>query len=99
MSTTTFQQGARTLNFQGQPVEHCPDELLQRYEEVINAQRMSWTEHSRLTRRLGAGGQGVVYLSERRGADNFTLPVALKIFSPARYEDARAYDDAMARIA
>jgi serine/threonine-protein kinase len=52
-----------------------------------------------LSRRLGSGGQGVVYLSERRGTDNFTLPVALKIFSPSRYEDARAYDDAMQRIA
>ena len=41
----------------------------------------------------------MVYLSERRGTDNFTLPVALKIFSPARYEDARGYDEAMARIA
>ena len=40
-----------------------------------------------------------MYLTERRGADGFTLPVALKIFSPERYEDARAYDDAMARIA
>ena len=41
----------------------------------------------------------MVYLSERRGTDNFTLPVALKIFSPERYEDARSYDEAMARIA
>ena len=41
----------------------------------------------------------MVYLSERRGTDNFTLPVALKIFSPERYEDARRYDEAMARIA
>ena len=57
---------------------------------------MSWTEHLHLTRRLGSGGQGVVYLSERRGTDNFTLPVALKIFSPARYDDARSYDEAMA---
>ena len=60
---------------------------------------MSWTEHLHLTRLLGSGGQGVVYLSERRGTDNFTLPVALKIFSPARYEDARSYDEAMGRIA
>ena len=37
----------------------------------------------------------MVYLSERRGTDNFTLPVALKIFSPERYEDERSYDEAM----
>ncbi len=99
MSTTTFHQGAATLNYQGEPARHCPDELLRRYEAVISDQRMSWTEHLHLTRRLGAGGQGVVYLSERRGTDSFTLPVALKIFSPDRYDDARGYDEGMARIA
>ncbi len=99
MSTTTFHQGTPTLNCDGQPASHCPDELLARYDAVINDQRMSWTEHLHLTKRLGSGGQGVVYLSERRGTDNFTLPVALKIFSPARYEDARGYDESMARIA
>jgi serine/threonine-protein kinase len=99
MSTTTFHCGIPTLNYEGQPAAHCPDELLERYDAVITDQRMSWTEHLHLTRRLGAGGQGVVYLSQRRGTDKFTLPVALKIFSPARYEDARSYDEAMARIA
>jgi serine/threonine-protein kinase len=53
----------------------------------------------RLTKLLGRGGQGVVYLTERRGADNFTLPVAMKIFAPDRYVDARTYDEAMCRIA
>ena len=48
---------------------------------------------------MGSGGQGVVYLTERRGTDNFTLPVALKIFSPERYEDERGYDEAMGRMA
>jgi len=99
MSTTTYYQGMPTLDFEGQPASRCPDELLARYDEVIGGQRLSWTEHLHLTRRLGAGGQGVVFLSERRGTDNFTLPVALKIFSPARYEDFRSYDEAMARIA
>ncbi|MGD9723416.1 MAG: serine/threonine-protein kinase [Pirellulales bacterium] len=100
MATTTFQQGAATLAFDGEAAApRCPDELLARYDELITGQRMSWTEHLHLTRRLGAGGQGVVYLSERRGTDSFTLPVALKIFSPSRYEDTRSYDEAMQRIA
>ncbi len=99
MSTTTFLQGTQTLTLNGHPAQHCADELLDRYQLLINGQRMNWTQHLHLTRRLGAGGQGVVYLSDRRGADNFTLPVALKIFSPARYEDAKAYDKAMERIA
>jgi len=97
--TTTYHLGVPTIDFEGQPATRCPDDLLARYDDVIGNQRMSWTEHLHMTRRLGAGGQGVVYLSERRGTDDFTLPVAVKVFSPARYEDARGYDEAMARIA
>jgi serine/threonine-protein kinase len=89
----------QTLALEGERVPHCPDELFERYEALISSQRLSWTQHLHLTRRLGSGGQGVVYLSERRGTDNFTLPVALKIFSPGRYDDARSYDEAMERIA
>jgi serine/threonine protein kinase len=98
-STTTFLEAKPTLNFGGQPVRQCPDELLRRYDALLQDQRMSWTEHHRLIRLLGAGGQGVVFLSQRRGTDGFTLPVALKVFSPQRYEDARGYEEAMGRIA
>ncbi|NUQ63854.1 MAG: serine/threonine protein kinase [Pirellulales bacterium] len=76
-----------------------PRELLKRYNEIVTGQRMDWTEHYRLIRRLGSGGQGVVYLGERRGTDRFTMPVALKVFSPERYGDERVYAEAMARIA
>lgn len=99
MSTTTFLPGNPTLTVDGSPNIRCPDELLDRYQSVLSDQRLSWTEYLRLERRLGSGGQGVVFLSQRRGADGFTLPVAVKIFSPARYEDARSYDEAMHRIA
>lgn len=100
MSTTTYYEGAATLTFNGHPVKHLADnELLNRYQHLVADQRHCWTEHHRLSKLLGSGGQGVVYLSERRGADSFTLPVALKIFSPKHYEDARAYDEAMGRIA
>jgi serine/threonine protein kinase len=44
------------------------------------------------------GGQGVVYLCERPGADGFTLPVALKLFSPERYRTSENYDLAMQRM-
>jgi serine/threonine-protein kinase len=40
-----------------------------------------------------------VYLTERRGADQFTLPVALKVLSPERFETARLYHEAMGRMA
>jgi serine/threonine protein kinase len=99
MCTTTFLHDSRTLTLNGQPARKCSDEALARYEQLIEQQRLSWTAHHRLLRMLGSGGQGVVFLSERRGADDFTLPVALKIFSPERYEDARSYDEAMTRIA
>ena len=99
MSTTTFLEGSGTRTWGGHPAVHCSGELLGLYNTILDNHRLSWTEHHRLTRLLGSGGQGVVYLSERRGADAFTLPVALKIFSPERYEDDRAYDEAMGRMA
>ena len=99
MSSTTFYEGSVTRTWGGQQVTRCSDELLGRYEQILAEQRLSWTEHHRLLRLLGSGGQGVVYLTERRGTDNFTLPVALKIFSPERYENERAYDEAMGRMA
>ena len=73
-------------------------ELTQRYERVLQEKRHSWTSHLRLLTKLGAGGQGVVYLTERRGSDGFTLPVALKVFSPERYATPVHYDSDMARI-
>jgi serine/threonine-protein kinase len=99
MSTTILYENRATITFGGHLSQRCPDELFDRYKALVEHQKMSWTEHLRLIRLLGSGGQGVVYLSQRRGADGFTLPVALKIFSPERYEDMRAYDEAMTRIA
>ena len=99
MCSTTFLEGSATRTWGGHPVTRCSDELLARYRGILDEQRLSWTEHHRLMKLLGSGGQGVVYLTERRGTDDFTLPVALKMFSPERYEDERAYDEAMARMA
>jgi serine/threonine-protein kinase len=99
VSNTTFLTGSATVTFNGGRAIRCPDELIERYSSLIGEQRLNWTEHHRFLRPLGSGGQGVVYLSERRGTDNFTLPVALKIFSPEPYEDTRSYEEAMNRIA
>ncbi len=88
-----------TVTLGGQSRRTTPNELQTRYDDILTEKRLNWTTHYRLIRLLGSGGQGVVYLSERRGADNFTLPVALKIFSPERYADAHAYDEAMASMA
>src|SRR3990170_7845289 len=97
--TTTLLQGTRTLTYGGDPAERRPNQLYQQYQRLIDREKLGWTEHLRLRRLLGTGGQGVVYLSERRGSDQFTLPVALKFFSPERYEDEREYNEAMQRMA
>jgi eukaryotic-like serine/threonine-protein kinase len=99
MSTTTFLEGSATRTWGGHQAVRCSDELLGRYQGILQEPRLSWTEHLRLIRQLGAGGQGVVFLSERRGTDNFTLPVAIKVFSPERYVDENAYDEAMGKMA
>ena len=55
-------------------------------------------EHE-LLRELGSGGQGTVFLSERLGSDGFRQQVALKVFSPNRFPDAKSYQEDMERIA
>ncbi len=98
MFLTTGDDLAPTATHDGEfPVNQCK-ELIERYDRLAKEQRLSWTTHLRLLRKLGAGGQGVVYLTERRGADGFTLPVALKVFSPERYATPSEYDSDMARI-
>lgn len=76
-----------------------PSILMSRYHEVLEEPRLNWIEQHRIVRKLGSGGQGVVYLCERLGADRFTLPVAVKFFSPQGYAGTSAYDEAMARMA
>lgn len=101
MLTTTRHDVFPTLAPNGQFATPSRDaqELVERYQGIVQEKRLNWTIHHGLKKLLGSGGQGVVYLTERRGADDFTLPVALKIFSPERYTDARSYDEAMIRIA
>jgi serine/threonine-protein kinase len=101
MLTTTRHDLFPTLTPEGTTAPPQKDalDLQERYQAILSEKRLNWTIHHQLLKLLGSGGQGVVYLSERRGADGFTLPVALKIFSPDRYHDARSYDEAMARLA
>lgn len=99
MPTTTRLDPNPTITRGGGRSVRCPDELLSRYQRLIDDKALSWTENYCLLRLLGAGGQGLVYLSHFNGADDFALPVALKVFSPERYETAQAYETAMCRIA
>ena len=81
------------------PVGPCEEELLARYQGIVDGQELTWPMHSRKLRLLGTGGQGAVYLGQRQGSDQFTLPVALKFFSPQSYRDYEAYEEDMGRIA
>ena len=99
MSTTRIFKESPTLTLAGSISERCPEHLVTEYDGLLANQRFSWTEYHRLLRQLGEGGQGVVYLTERRGADHFTLPVALKIFSPRSFDTESSYDEAMGRMA
>ncbi len=99
MFTTTRHDVYATITHGGQAVVHEPNELVEQYETILSEQRLGWTNHLQLLKLLGSGGQGVVYQTELRGTDDFTLPAALKIFSPERFEDVCSYNDAMKRVA
>lgn len=99
MQSTTRHEPHPTLTFQGTSVRENDEKLVASYESLISSKKLSWTGHYHLLKLLGAGGQGEVYLSEYRGTDDFTVPVAIKIFSPERYSCSRRYEEAMSRIA
>lgn len=98
MHTTTFAGDYRTRTIGGEGREECNPELMSRYQLLINDRRLQWMTYHRLEHVLGSGGQGVVFYSERLGADGFALPVAMKVFSPERFGSQAGYDDAMSRI-
>lgn len=99
MHTTTRLEDGRTRTIDGAPVQSTNKELIQLYDSLLESGCVQWTTYHHLERQLGSGGQGVVYLSERRGADGFNQPVAMKFFSPERFPTGLAYDRAMARLA
>src|ERR1700733_864183 len=73
--------------------------LIARYETILKRQELVWASRRPFLRCLGTGGQGIVFLSQRLGADDFQRRVALKVFSPAPYDDVGSYETEMARIA
>src|SRR5688500_15192474 len=99
MFNTTRQNIHLTITSGGHPAHEKPNELVPQYEQIVIEQRLQWANHLHLKKLLGSGGQGVVYQTELRGTDDFTLPAAIKIFSPERFEDVCSYDEAMSRCA
>ena len=89
----------KTQSFAGSETPNRSCHLVNRYQTLLKAQRVQWTTYHRFERELGSGGQGTVYLSYRKGADGFNQPVAMKVFSPERFADTRAYEKAMERVA
>lgn len=101
-STVTMVEPAPHEQTEGEESARITREVASRYEAILRDHRLEWTEHHRLTRLLGSGSHGQVFLSEGRGADGFSLPVALKLFSPERFRSEKEYSEAMrcaARVA
>ena len=98
-STVLRKDGRAVLVLDEPATFEVHDGMVARYRSILDRPGLDWTERHQLIRRIGAGGQGVVFLGERRGGDGFRLPVALKVFSPERYEDDFSYDEAMGRMA
>lgn len=61
--------------------------LLDNYDAMLKRRHCNWQAVRPFRKCLGIGGQGVVYLSERCGVDGFSIPVALKVFSPEQFSD------------
>lgn len=97
-STTRFEPNP-TITQEGSLSSKSDPKLIDSYERLSKSGKVSWTGHHHMLRMLGRGGQGEVYLTEYRGTDGFTVPVAMKIFSPERYNGAAAYAEAMGRVA
>ena len=63
------------------PSKPGPPQLMAAYRALLLESKLVLLEEHRLEKILGSGGQGIVYLGERIGADGFRLPIALKVFS------------------
>lgn len=99
MLTTTWRDFSPTMLIDGGEKTVHDNPLLVPYNQIIQEKRLDWTSHLQFIKEIGKGGQGVVFLSERRGTDGFTLPVALKMFTPARFATEGEYEESMGRIA
>ncbi|QDU36862.1 Serine/threonine-protein kinase StkP [Maioricimonas rarisocia] len=71
----------------------------ERYKEIVSQSEVSWDVSYRLVKKLGSGGQGVVFLADRGGAFGVTFRLALKFFRPDGYPDIEVYREDMARLA
>ena len=99
MATTTFFDASITKNWNGKHTGRCSQALIENYAKIIQQQQHERHEKLSFTKMLGVGGQGVVYLTHRQGTDGFELPIAVKIFSPERFQGEESYNKAMRLMA
>ena len=95
LKSTVAYQGQVPLSFGSDPDKQA---LFARYEEVAWVEQLHWQRHYQRRKLLGAGGQGAVYLAQHDGADGFSRPIALKVFSPEPYPSRKAYEEDMGMV-
>ncbi|MEO2019118.1 MAG: serine/threonine-protein kinase [Fuerstiella sp.] len=81
---------------------HAKQQLQQRlsdYKAILKREQIDWRTERPFLKTLGTGGQGTVILTERRGAGNFRMPLALKFFSPNQFDTVDKYVSEMLRLA
>ncbi len=76
-----------------------PPEIMRPYEAILAESRLSWVEQHRIVRSASGEARASSFSASGSAQSRFTLPLALKIFSPEGYADAAAYDASMARMA
>ncbi|GHT23870.1 hypothetical protein FACS189419_08370 [Planctomycetales bacterium] len=90
----------RTLtHFDTAVKDGCSEELKHNYYDLLDQQNVHWHEDIKFNGLLGQGGQGVVFLSEQQGSAGFSVPIAVKIFSPERFANDTFYADEMFNMA
>ena len=73
--------------------------LAAEFNGIVEREQIAWQVTYRLRRRLGSGGQGVVFLADRAGAFGVSFRLAMKFFQPAHHPAVYCHGEDMARLA
>lgn len=97
--TEAYQTPTRAVVGDGKDQALASELLINRFRELTSSSEVRWELRYRLLRRLGSGGQGIVFLADRKGAFGATFRLALKFFRPEGYSGSENYYAEMARLA